>query len=186
MIDLDVNPTSREIRVFGGLWLGFFALLSLVAWWRPEGLVGAAIILGTAWLVSLVLNRSMPLPMRLSGILLPALFGAIGLAVQSGMSLRTVLGVLAGIGVLGAVGIWVWPELGRAIYVGWMRAAAPIGWTITHVVLALVYYVVLTPIGLLMRLSGRDPMHRRLEPAAESYWIERRNTEDRGRYFRQF
>ena len=72
------------------------------------------------------------------------------------------------------------------IYLGWIYLFYPLGWVLSHVVLALVYYVVLTPIGLGMRLFGRDPMTRRWEPARTSYWIEREPVTDASRYFRQF
>jgi hypothetical protein len=80
----------------------------------------------------------------------------------------------------------VFPELLRLVYVGMTYVAMPIGWVVSHVVLALVYYLVLTPTGLLMRLFGYDPMRRRFDPAAKTYWIPREQPEDVGRYFRQF
>ena len=64
------------------------------------------------------------------------------------------------------------------IYLGMAYAAFPIGLVISHAILAAVYYAVLTPIGLLMHLVGRDPMRRRFDPQAESYWIERKPDED--------
>jgi hypothetical protein len=67
-----------------------------------------------------------------------------------------------------------------------MLAALPIGWTISHLVLGAVYYLVLTPIGLVMRLLGRDPMQRRFDRSAKSYWIERTPRTDPSRHFRQF
>jgi hypothetical protein len=82
--------------------------------------------------------------------------------------------------------VWIAPALGRKLYVGWMLAAVPIGWTLTHLILGVIYYLVLTPIGLLMRLVGKDPMRRRLERDASSYWIERDEAAGSERYFKQF
>ena len=48
------------------------------------------------------------------------------------------------------------------------------------------FYVVMTPVGLLLRLLGYDPMHRRMDKTVESYWIKREPVTDPGRYFRQF
>ena len=48
------------------------------------------------------------------------------------------------------------------------------------------YDGVLTPIGLVMRWSGRDPMRRRFEREAKSYWVVRKRDEEPSRYFRQF
>jgi hypothetical protein len=53
-------------------------------------------------------------------------------------------------------------------------------------VLAMVYYGIFTPIGLGLRLMGRDPLRRRFDPQARSYWVDRRAPADVKRYFRQF
>ena len=81
---------------------------------------------------------------------------------------------------------YVLPPLRRPLYLGWMYLAFPIGWVISHVVLAIVYYLVFTGTGLIMRLVGHDAMQRRFEPDAQTYWVEHRPGEDRARYFRQF
>lgn len=66
---------------------------------------------------------------------------------------------------------WVIPIVRRPIHVGWMYAAFPIGWTVSHLLIALVYYLVLTPIGLLMRAAGYDPLQRRFDRTAATYWF---------------
>ena len=55
---------------------------------------------------------------------------------------------------------------------GWMVLAHGLAWVNTRVLLSLIYYLVITPIGLMMRLVGRDPMDRRLGDR-ESYWVTR-------------
>lgn len=72
------------------------------------------------------------------------------------------------------------------IYRAWMLLVFPIGWTVSHLVLALIYYLLFTPIGVIMRLFGRDPMHRRWRPEATTYWIDRQRASDLSHYFRQF
>jgi len=57
---------------------------------------------------------------------------------------------------------------------------------VSFVILAAIYYAVLTPIGLLMRLVGYDPMCRRRDANAASYWTSREPVDDVRRYFRQF
>ena len=81
---------------------------------------------------------------------------------------------------------WLWPAFMRAVYVGLSYAAFPIGFVISHAVMVLVYYLVVTPIGLMMRLLGHDPMHRGFDREADSYWVERSSVRDPKRYFRQF
>ena len=55
-----------------------------------------------------------------------------------------------------------------------------------HVLLLLVFYGVVTPIGLVLRLAGRDPMHRKLDRAAATYWVRRPQPQGVERYFRQY
>ena len=67
-----------------------------------------------------------------------------------------------------------------------MYAALPIGWTVSHLMRGVVYFAVVTPIGLLSRLVRGDTLHRRPDRNARSYWIERRRRNGTGRYLRQF
>ena len=73
----------------------------------------------------------------------------------------------------------------RRIYVGLSCAVYPIGFVVSHVILALVYYVVLTPIGWLARLGGYDPLARRFDPAAPTYWRARPAPKPAESYLRQ-
>jgi len=86
------------------------------------------------------------------------------------------------VGVLGlARPAWI-----RWIYVVWMVLVFPIGWVVSHLVLAVVYYLVLTPIALLVRWRRGDPLKRRIDPTASTYWTERRVDGNVSRYFRQY
>lgn len=87
--------------------------------------------------------------------------------------------------VVPAIG-WMVPIFMRAVFVGMSYAAWPIGFVVSHVVLAMVYYLVMTPIGLGMRLFGYDPMTRRREPDQKSRWVERETERAPESYFRQF
>jgi hypothetical protein len=78
------------------------------------------------------------------------------------------------------------PALRRPLYVGFMVGVFPIGWVVSNVILAATYYLVVTPIGLALRLLGKDPMERTLRPDAGTYWTERRTGDDPAGYFKQF
>jgi Saxitoxin biosynthesis operon protein SxtJ len=78
------------------------------------------------------------------------------------------------------------PEWLRFIYVGWMVLAFPIGWTVSQVMLALMFYGLFAPIGLVFRLIGRDPLRRARPSGRESYWDPKPAPTDLGRYFKQF
>lgn len=66
-----------------------------------------------------------------------------------------------------------WPAGLGPVYRGWMGFAHVVGWVNTRLLLGLVFFLVITPIGLLMRLAGRDPMRRRFDPSATTYRIPR-------------
>ncbi|MHC4401165.1 MAG: SxtJ family membrane protein [Planctomycetota bacterium] len=87
--------------------------------------------------------------------------------------------------VVPAVG-WLAPAFMRIAYLGLAYLSYPFALALSHLVLATIYYLVLTPIGLLMRLFGYDPMNRRLDERAATYWHPREKAENVGRYFRQF
>jgi hypothetical protein len=78
------------------------------------------------------------------------------------------------------------PSLRRPIFVVWGYMTYPLGWVVSHVLLILVFCVVLTPIGLLVRLLSHDPLHRQFDPSAASYWMPHQKTTDFRRYFQQF
>ena len=78
------------------------------------------------------------------------------------------------------------PPLRKWIFTAWIATVFPIGWLLSHVLLGLVFYLVVLPIGLLLRLSGYDALSRRLDPDATSYWIRRERSTDARKYFRQF
>jgi hypothetical protein len=74
----------------------------------------------------------------------------------------------------------------RRVWIGMMMGLSPIGWVMSHLILAIIYYLVLTPVGLVLRALGRDPLHRRFEPEAKTYWIDRGEEPAVERYFRQY
>jgi hypothetical protein len=82
-------------------------------------------------------------------------------------------GVLAGIGLLYPAGL-------RYPFAIWSAAGKLLGWVNSRIVLAALFYLVVTPMGLVMRLSGRDPMARKFEPQAQSYRVTTRRASARG------
>lgn len=72
------------------------------------------------------------------------------------------------------------------IYLAWMYAVYPIGWVVSHVLMGAIYFLLVTPTGVVMRLLGFDPLKRDLEPDAPTYWVDLPEETDRSRYFSQF
>ena len=123
--------------------------------------------------------------LTLMGIGFPIFFGIIGGVVFAATGSIEIPRIIWGAGAAVTVIFFAIPRTQRPIYLGWMYLAFPIGWTISHVLLGAVYYLLLSPVGLFMRLIGRDPMHRKYDTAATSYYEDHTDAET-GRYFRQF
>jgi Saxitoxin biosynthesis operon protein SxtJ len=60
------------------------------------------------------------------------------------------------------------------IHKGWMAVGHILGWINTRIILGFVFYMVVSPIGFLRRLLGKDPMGRQLRPDLDSYRIARK------------
>ena len=137
MIDINWNPSRRELRQFAGIWFpGLLAVIGVVVFYHTGSVAAAAWIWGPAF-------------------------------------------------VLSVLGCFV-PRLIRPVFIACTCATYPIGWLVSCLLLAVIYYLILTPIGLVMRLLGRDPLGRKFDRSATTYWIVHDPSPDRGRYFRQF
>ncbi|MBQ16089.1 MAG: hypothetical protein CMJ65_03080 [Planctomycetaceae bacterium] len=111
-------------------------------------------------------------------------FGAIG-GVRFARGDQSTATVLWAISSLGLVGV-AWPAFMRYIYVTWMALFFPVGWTVSMVILSAIYFLVVTPIGIIMRVCGHDRCGRRPDPTATTYWKPRQPPADATRYYRQF
>jgi hypothetical protein len=137
IVQINTDPTRKQLNQFGFIWLGFLALFGVIAFFKLDAPTLAKVL----WVLAVVVP------------------------------------------VIG----WLVPSFMRLVFVGMSYLAWPIGFVVSHVVLALVYYLVFVPIGLLMRVFGYDPMKRGFDPEAATYWIARdpKSSEPK-RYFRQF
>ena len=92
---------------------------------------------------------------------------------------------VAAIGALACALYYAVPALQRPLYRGWMRLVFPLGWLVSHALLALVYFGVILPVALVMRALGRDALRLRRPPAGESLWVAHDPGGEPDRYFRQ-
>jgi hypothetical protein len=136
MIQINKNPSKKELAWFGLLCLGFFGLMGLAAFHKSHTLRPAV----TLWTIA-----------------------SIAVAIYYAV-----------------------PPVRKPIYLGWMYAAYPMGWLVSHVLLAITFFGVLAPIGFLMRLMGRDPLTQAIDRSASTYWSPHDPGTDPDRYFRQF
>ncbi len=70
------------------------------------------------------------------------------------------------------------PMLLRPVYRVWMGLALVLGFVMTRVLLSLVFFGVMLPIGLALRLVGKDLLHGRPDSALPTYWIEKEEADD--------
>lgn len=119
-------------------------------------------------------------------------------------------GLLVG-GVLAALGIFFWakgkalgpwflvagallfvcgaalPRVLKWIYIAWMALAFVLGFIVSHVILTVFFFLVITPVGLAARLFGKDFLRLKLDRKASTYWIRRESSKKTAAdYERQF
>ena len=64
------------------------------------------------------------------------------------------------------------PNVLRPVYTTWMKIGHVLGWINTRIILGVLFYVMILPMGLIMRLFGKDPMARKRDKAASSYRVK--------------
>jgi Saxitoxin biosynthesis operon protein SxtJ len=78
------------------------------------------------------------------------------------------------------------PSPVRFIYLGMTIASFPLGWLVSHMLLALVYFGLFAPVALLFRLIGRDVLDLRANAVRESYLKTRPAARSGSSYFRPY
>lgn len=87
------------------------------------------------------------------------------------------IALFAGGAALMALGLAA-PRLLTLPYKAWMALALVLGYVMTRVLLTAVYMLIVTPLGIAMRLTGRDPMQRKRDPDRATYWSPRERESD--------
>ena len=82
----------------------------------------------------------------------------------------------------------IWPRALKHVYLGWMALAFLLGFVVSNILLTLLFFLVITPIGLAARLFGKDFLSLKLDRAAPTYWVrrERPGPKSPTEYERQF
>jgi hypothetical protein len=100
---------------------------------------------------------------------------------------NTTLGwILAGVGVVAGLPGLLRPELVRYLFVGSLIVTFPIGWVVSFVLLAVLFYGLFTPLSLGFRLFGRDPLALRRRDAGQTYWTAKPAAVNVQSYFNQY
>jgi hypothetical protein len=71
--------------------------------------------------------------------------------------------------------LWIWaillPASLQPVYRGWMAVGQALGWVNTRIILAVLFYLLFLPAGIIMKLIGRDPMARKFDSSLKTYRI---------------
>ena len=65
------------------------------------------------------------------------------------------------------------PTLLTPVYWLWMKLVHLLGWVNTRLLLGIIFFVIITPMAIVMKVFGRDALNRKIEKDADSYWISR-------------
>lgn len=103
----------------------------------------------------------------LTGIIIAVLFGLL-LPLLRGHGLLLVPWILGG--VLGFLAL-ITPNALAPVYRVWMRIGLILGWINSRIILGIIFFLIVTPMGFLMRLFSRDPMTREFELQLETYRV---------------
>jgi len=135
LIEINLNPSHKDLKYFGFIMLVLFALLGGAVQWSSGSFIVSATLwgIGAGFFAIYYLVRSLRLP----------------------------------------------------LYRGWIKLIYPIGWTLSHLLFGVIYFLIMTPVGLLTRLFGHDAMRRAVDKRG-SYWLTRKSETDMARYFKQF
>ena len=80
----------------------------------------------------------------------------------------------------------IYPRLLKPIYLAWMTFAVILGWFMTRVILILLYYLLITPLGFIMRLFGKDFLDTLINNK-KSYWNQRDHLKEQSQdYTKQY
>ena len=89
------------------------------------------------------------------------------------------------LGGIGGVLAFTTPRAMRWPYLALAYALYPVGLLVSTLLLGLIYFMVLTPIGLWLRLRGRDPLDKWIDRDVKTYWRKHTPTKIE-RYFEQY
>ena len=97
-----------------------------------------------------------------------------------------VAATFAAIAVISGLFSLVFPRANLPIYLAISIATYPIGFVLSYVIMGTLFYLIIAPVGFLLRALGADPMERRIQPEAETYWVDAPPARAHSSYFKQF
>ena len=106
------------------------------------------------------------------------------LSVWRAWGISTTSIVLWGTGVVLAIAAFI-PGLGRVAYLTVYLPTSIIGYVVSNVILALMFFLVITPLGILLKLMGKDILQQRRQKNT-TQWTPVKGVKTEDSYYRQF
>lgn len=79
------------------------------------------------------------------------------------------------------------PSVLKPVYKAWMALSVVMGFIMTRVIMFMIFYLIVTPIGLIASITGKKFLDMKIDQGAKSYWIVREKTQKvKSDYERQF
>lgn len=94
--------------------------------------------------------------------------------------------LIAAAALLGGVAGTAYPRAMKPAYLVLMILSFPIGFIVSHIVMAMMFYLVITPIGVVRHLLGVDSLSLKKRKEAAGFWRKRPSSRRPEKYFRQF
>ncbi|MCZ6703902.1 MAG: SxtJ family membrane protein [Ignavibacteria bacterium] len=95
--------------------------------------------------------------------------------------------VFGGVGVLLILFGLILPNILKPLNKIWMTLAVILGWFMSRVILIILFYLIITPIGFLLKIFGRDHLKLKRDDSLSSYWEDReKKVSEQIDYERQF
>jgi len=107
------------------------------------------------------------------------------LSAWRGKGIGTASIVLWSIGVALAVAAFI-PKVGRIAYLAVYLPTSIIGYIVSNILLALMFLLVITPLGLILKLMGKDLLQRQRPQKERTGWLPVKSTKTEDSYYRQF
>ena len=79
------------------------------------------------------------------------------------------------------------PYVLKPVYKAWMALSVVMGFIMTRVIMVIIFYLIVTPIGLIASMTGKNFLDMKIDKSAKSYWIVREKAQKvKSDYERQF
>ena len=127
--------------------------------------------------------KSSPKDLRKFGVTLGIAFGLLGLIFF--LKQRPAYPYFLGLALFFFIFAFAAPGALKPIQKVWMTAALLMGWVMTRVILCVLFYLVITPIGFFLRISGKDLLARKFPEEISSYWTDH-SQKDKATYENQY